>query len=81
MPECIWLDEYRPYFFDVVVVGLEKNPTLVPTQFKPNMDYYNVKLTPEAEELFETVMHRLADRVRIRRIQVRLMISNVHSFT
>ena len=61
--------------------GLEKNPTLVPTQFKPNMDYYNVKLTPEAEELFETVMHRLADRVRIRRIQVRQMISYVYLLT
>lgn len=51
--------------------GLEKNPTMVPTQFRPNMmSSYNIKLSPEAEDLFETVMHRLADRVRIRRIQL-----------
>lgn len=50
--------------------GLEKNPTVVPTQFKPNSKGNCIELLPEAEDLLETVMHRLADRVRIRRIQL-----------
>jgi len=50
--------------------GLEKNPTAVPVQFKPNNHISNNKLSKEAEALLETVIQRLASRVRIRRIQV-----------
>ena len=53
-----------------ICLGLEKCPTVVPTQFKSNSKNHRIKLSQEAEDLLETVMHRLADRVRIRRIQV-----------
>lgn len=46
------------------------NPTLIPTQFKPDANLNNIKDLPEGEEMLEAVLHRLADRVRIRRIQV-----------
>ena len=50
--------------------GLEKNPTAVPIQFKPNSLLCNNKISQEAEDLLENVIQRLAGRVRIRRIQV-----------
>lgn len=50
--------------------GLEKNPTAVPIQFKPNYQLSHNKISQEAEDLLENVMQRLAGRVRIRRIQV-----------
>lgn len=51
--------------------GLEKNPTAVPVQFKPDLNQFSYnKLSKEAEDLVENVMQRLAGRVRIRRIQV-----------
>jgi len=50
--------------------GLEMNPTLIPTQFKPDANLNNIKDLPEGEEMLEAVLHRLADRVRIRRIQL-----------
>ena len=46
------------------------NPTLVPTPFKPDPNLNIIKDLPEGEEMVEAVLHRLADRVRIRRIQV-----------
>jgi len=50
--------------------GLEMNPTLVPTPFKPDPNLNIIKDLPEGEEMVEAVLHRLADRVRIRRIQL-----------
>ncbi|EDO33216.1 predicted protein [Nematostella vectensis] len=52
------------------VKHLEKMPLVEPTRFNPHVQSENLKLRPEAEEAFERVMHRLADRVRIRRIQI-----------
>ncbi|XP_073251609.1 uncharacterized protein [Porites lutea] len=50
--------------------NLEKAPLVVPVQFRPNLEGEDNKLTTEEERLLEIVMHRLADRVRIRRIQI-----------
>lgn len=55
--------------------GLEKNPLYEVKQFRPPSDIENNKMAANAENLLETVMHRLADRVRIRRIQVLLSAS------
>lgn len=45
-------------------------PLVVPEQFNTHVENENTKLAPEAEVMLERVMHRLADRVRIRRIQI-----------
>ncbi|XP_065652485.1 uncharacterized protein LOC100202524 isoform X2 [Hydra vulgaris] len=50
--------------------GLEVNPTLVPIQYKPKSKNSLIQLSSDAEEMIETVVHQLADRVRIRRIQL-----------
>lgn len=50
--------------------NLEKAPLVVPVQFRPNPENDDNKLSTEEEQVLEKVMHRLADRVRIRRIQI-----------
>lgn len=50
--------------------NLEKMPLVVPIQFRPNQESDGNKLSNEEEQVLELVMHRLADRVRIRRIQI-----------
>lgn len=49
---------------------LEKAPEIVPIQFKPQPENEYCKLSPEEKKVLDLVMHRLADRVRIRRIQI-----------
>ena len=51
-------------------LDLEKMPLVVPIQFRPNQESDGNKLSNEEEQVLELVMHRLADRVRIRRIQI-----------
>ena len=51
-------------------IGLEKTPLVVPQQYHLHQESENSNLSPEAEVTLERVMHRLADRVRIRRIQI-----------
>ena len=63
---------YRYLYATPYFTGLEKNPLYDVKQFRPPPDIENNKLAENAENMLETVMHRLADRVRIRRIQVRL---------
>eukprot|EP00795_Rhopilema_esculentum_P008232 gene8232-14169_t len=66
--------DYTQFCDDVesvfTVKGLEKNPLYDVKQFRPPPDSENNKLAENAENMLETVMHRLADRVRIRRIQI-----------
>jgi len=50
--------------------GLEKNPTLKVEQFKPKYNTTPKSLSPDAEETVKAVLLRLADRVRLRRIQL-----------
>lgn len=52
------------------VKGLEKNPLYEVKQFQPPPEIENNRLASNAEIHLETVMHRLADRVRVRRIQI-----------
>lgn len=49
---------------------LEKMPLVEPQQFRPFLEKDRNKILPEAEVLLERVMHRIADRVRQRRIQI-----------
>lgn len=49
---------------------LEKAPEVVPIPFQPQPENEYCKLSSEEEQALELVMHRLADRVRIRRIQI-----------
>lgn len=55
----------RAYFTD-----LEKNPLVEPIQYRPPLGSDLNQLAPDAQIMFEQVMHRLADRVRQRRIQM-----------
>jgi Ca2+-binding EF-hand superfamily protein len=59
--------QITPHTFNA---DLEKTPLVVPEQFNTHVESENTKLLPEAELMLERVMHRLADRVRIRRIQI-----------
>ena len=54
----------------ILFLDLEKTPLVVPVQFRPNQENDGNKLSNEEEQVLELVMHRLADRVRIRRIQI-----------
>ena len=58
--------------------GLEKNPLYEVKQFQPPPEIENNRLASNAEIHLETVMHRLADRVRVRRIQVRRPLPHSH---
>lgn len=49
---------------------LEKNPLVEPIQYRPPLGSDLNQLAPDAQIMFEQVMHRLADRVRQRRIQM-----------
>lgn len=42
----------------------------MPIQFRPQPENEYCKLSPEEQKVLDRVMHRLADRVRIRRIQI-----------
>lgn len=42
----------------------------MPLQFRPQLENEYCKLSNEEQQVLELVMHRLADRVRIRRIQI-----------
>jgi len=52
------------------VKGLEKNPLYDVQQFRPLPEAVKSKLTDYYEDLLEAAMNRLADRVRVRRIQM-----------
>jgi len=52
------------------VKGLEKNPLYEPKQFHAHLEEDKTKLGNEEEFMLNSVMHRLADRVRLRRIQI-----------
>lgn len=56
--------------YTLVILDLEKNPLVEPVQYRPVQGSDLNKLAQDANEMFEKVMHRLADRVRQRRIQM-----------
>ena len=61
-------------------IGLEKNPLYDVQQFHPLPEAKKNKLTDYYEDLLEAAMNRLADRVRIRRIQVRQFLFSIDIF-
>ncbi|KAL9961377.1 hypothetical protein ACROYT_G030301 [Oculina patagonica] len=61
------VDEIESIF---TLKDLEKAPEVVPIQFKPQPENEYCKLSPDEQNVMDRVMHRLADRVRIRRIQM-----------
>ena len=67
---AVWPVRGLKFLFFFHRLDLEKAPLVVPVQFRPNLEGEDNKLTAEEERLLEIVMHRLADRVRIRRIQI-----------
>jgi Ca2+-binding EF-hand superfamily protein len=70
-PSCVdykeFSDEMEAIF---TVAGLEKMPTVDPHPYAPTLLTDANVLLPEEEQILERTMHRIAERVRVRRIQI-----------
>lgn len=70
-PSCV---DYMQFSDEVESIftqkDLEKNPTAEVQQFVPPVEVDLNVLSPEEEQILQKTMHRLAEKVRVRRIQI-----------